>query len=344
MKLEALQGFLRVNPQNTVNKVDLQGRRERKIKRRESALARKRRRAAIQEARMERRAAMRSMPMLAMRPQMNVDRAEKLRREVSEARIKNAVGNMSMQVGDILNAIESRENPTEFILNAPGARQARKAARRFKRRQRQQKRTDRRNRRQARKKSRGIARGERQITRQAKRQARLERRERRKQMTGAERRADRRKQRQDKRAERQKQRQDARQARKDKRRDARLARQESRQQAKLDRKQARLDKREGGVLKEFFSTAGETVSNIFGGDDQGGGSGGGGFFSDAVDRFEDATGIDVPFNDQETETRDKALGGQEDTGISKLILPLAIGGAALLFLTNKNKKKTKRRK
>ena len=340
MKLEALQGFLRVNPQNTVNTVDLQGKRQRKIKRRESALARKRRKDAIRSARMQRR----SMPMLAMRPQMKVDRAQKLRREVSEARIKNAIGNMSLQVGDILNAVETRENPTEFILNAPGKRQARKAARQMRRAARRRRKDERRQRRQQRRKGRSIARTDRQSTRQAKRQARLERRERRKQMTGAERRADRRQQRQDKRAARQKQRQDARQARKDKRRDARLARQESKQQARLDRKQARLDKREGGVFKEFLSTAGETVSNIFGRDDEGGGGGGGGFFSDAIDRFEDATGIDVPFNDQEAETRDKALEEQEGTGIGKLILPLAIGGAALLFLTNKNKKKTKRRK
>jgi len=32
MKLEALQGFLRVNPQNTVNDVSLQGKRQRRKK------------------------------------------------------------------------------------------------------------------------------------------------------------------------------------------------------------------------------------------------------------------------------------------------------------------------
>ena len=123
MKLEALQGFLRVNPQNTENVVSLQGKaqRQRRRKKRKSALANART-AARQKVRQARQGA----PMVRMRKSaLQVPAAvaaARQKRAMNGGSIKNAIGGMEMSVEEILNG-----SLNDMALNAPGARKARRA-------------------------------------------------------------------------------------------------------------------------------------------------------------------------------------------------------------------------
>ncbi|GAG14812.1 unnamed protein product, partial [marine sediment metagenome] len=155
MKLEALQGFLRVNPQNTVNDVSLQGKakRQRRKKKRQSALS-----SARSAARQKVSGARQAVRQKASSIQVPARVAEiRQKRQMNGGSIKNAIGGMEMSVSDMINGMYSLNEQTHVMpdgtimagashgaqLNAPGGRAARKAARELKRKARQAKKADR---------------------------------------------------------------------------------------------------------------------------------------------------------------------------------------------------------
>lgn len=382
MKLEALQGFLRVNPQNTVNDVSLQGKakRQRRKKKRQSALSKARSKARQKVSGVRQRGQAVKKRIGQSAPAMRLKKsslqvparvaAVRQKRQMNGGSIKNAIGGMEMSVNDMLMQPGTGRGILDGnmygSLNGPGkaarqaARKARRAQRAAKKQARQAKRQDRKKKTADRRASRGTRRDERlaakqqrQATREARKQNRLERRARRKEMSGAERRAERRDERRTRREERQQGRQDKRAERQDARAARRLERQESRQEAKRLRQEQRQQKRnerrgDGGVLRDVFGNITETAGEIFGGGDDGGG----GFFSEGgagagfAESFEDATGFDFPLGQDDPESELRSGDGEPIEDESSLpIVPIAIGAAVVGYLALSGKgKKGKRKK
>jgi len=328
MKLEALQGFLRVNPQNTVNDVSLQGKKQRRKKKRQSALSKARstaKRAVRQKVSGARQAVRQKASSLQVPARVAAIRQK---RQMNGGSIKNAIGGMEMSVNDMLMQPGTGRGILDGnmygSLNGPG-RAARKAARAAKKQARQAKRQDRKKKTADRRASRSTRRDERLAAKQQRQATREERQQ----------------GRQDKKAERQ----DARAAR-------RLERQESRQEAKRLRQEQRQLRRnerrgDGGVLRDVFGNITETAGEIFGGGDDGGG-----FFSEGgagagfAESFEDATGFDFPLGQDDPESSLRSGDGEPIEDESSLpIVPIAIGAAVVGYIALSGKgKKGKRKK
>jgi len=332
MKLSALNGFARVNPTDTINKVDLQGHTPghtdmnavpvgmivRKAKRKLGKASRKEKRQARREERRARRE-QRQMEnqtnfytggqkvysslddnnarkkLLAQRIDQLFDRVEKTNDPKTKEKISKLLNRLKTLQGSTNGRI------TNFMGNTGGtvedingfALQGKKE------------REARRKKRKARKDAREEARAKKKRLRQVAKEKKLIKKAKRRELTGQERRA--------------------------KRRDERRTRKEQRQQARRSGIDVFGDK-----IADRVGLGGDDLSQTRGGIEDV--NTGGGFLDNLIDQgletLEDETGLDI--------TKDK----QEEKK-SSMTLPLIIGGGlvgAYLLTKNKKGKKTKRKK
>jgi len=379
MKLSALNGFARVNPTDTINKVDLQGHTPghtdmnavpvgmivRKAKRKLGKASRKEKRQARREERRARRE-QRQMEnqtnfytggqkvysslddnnarkkLLAQRIEQLFDRVEKTNDPKTKEKISKLLNRLKTLQGSTNGRI------TNFMGNTGGtvedingfALQGKKE------------REARRKKRKARKDAREEARAKKKRLRQVAKEKKLIKKAKRRELTGQERRAKRRDERRTRKEQRQQARRDDRKARQDARRLARQERQTSRQEARAERQRQRQEARGerggfGDALKSGIDVFGDKIADRvgLGGDDLSQTRGGiedvntGGGFLDNL--------IDQGLETLEDETGLDITKDKQEEKKSSMTLPLIIGGGlvgAYLLTKNKKGKKTKRKK